>query len=400
MFAGVLANFEDMDEKQFARQLALLRREAGRTQEELAAALHVSPQAVSKWENGHSLPETALLPDLARLLDVSIDQLFNPGKLMILEAFFGDGMASVNVTKRLNRLVENDALQGTASASLLGARIPEERVCFLTVKYQTDAGLCHRAFPEGEEICLTSADRPDPCPESGLAIVAGRYGTRRHHYDVMSKIEHYQPFRWDAYPANHETFPSDPANDDAEYLTLVYRNKDGLHMATCAEGESLAYADGRTRLVRRYKGDSCFIPNMPALPPFGQGMECSWAAALTAALQALGARTAYAEVMGVSGACYRLAFCSPGWDYSAVDGLVAYDYATPGFAAFGYTPAQYCRIEKADRAEHRLRMMKEIRNNMPILGINLRVAPEWGVICGYAKAGEDLFCRTKYDAEV
>ena len=400
MFAQSPANVKAMDEKQFARQLALLRKEAGKTQEEMAAALHVSPQAVSKWENGHSLPETALLPDIARLLDVSIDQLFNPGSLRILEASFGDGMAAVSVTKRLNRLIENDALEGTVSAALLGARIPEERVCFLTVKYQSAAGPCHRAFLEGEALCLTGADRPDPCPEAGLEIMAGRYGTRRHHYDVRPKIEHYKPFDWNAYPANHETFPSDPANDDTEYLTLVYRNRDGLHMATCAEGEALAYSDDRTRLIRQYKGEACYIPNVPVMPPFGKGMECSWAAALTAALRARGAQTTYAEVMGVSGACYRLAFCSPGWDYSAVDGLVAYDYATPGFAAFGYTPVQYCRIEKADRAEHRRRIMKEIRNNMPILGINLRVAPEWGVICGYAKAGEDLFCRTKYDAEV
>ncbi len=37
---------------------------------------------------------------------------------------------------------------------------------------------------------------------------------------------------------------------------------------------------------------------------------------------------------------------------------------------------------------------------MPVLAINLRVAPEWGVICGYKDNGADLFCRTKYDAEI
>jgi hypothetical protein len=44
-------------------------------------------------------------------------------------------------------------------------------------------------------------------------------------------------------------------------------------------------------------------------------------------------------------------------------------------------------------------MIKEISFNKPILAINLRVAPEWGVICGYGNEGEDLYCRTKYDRQ-
>jgi hypothetical protein len=114
----------------------------------------------------------------------------------------------------------------------------------------------------------------------------------------------------------------------------------------------------------------------------------------------MGHRTSYENVMGVSGACFRLAFCSPGWDYSSVDGLVAYDYAAPGYKAFGYKTEMRGHVEKQDRPEQRERMMKDIRGGMPVLGINLRVAPEWGVICGYDNEGADLYCRTKYDAEV
>lgn len=388
-----------VNERQFGRQLALLRREAGYTQDELAGRLHVSPQAVSKWENGHSLPETALLPELARLLDVSVDALFNPGELVIHEALFGDGLASVSVAGRMRRLIEGDALSMPASAAFLGAEAAGERVSYLIVKYSARRGLCWAAFLEGEEVRLTSEDAPADPAEGELAIVAGRYGSKRHHYDVMPKIEHYRPFRWNEYRADHEVFPSDPANDCEEYLTLVYRNANGLHMATCREGERLAYAEQRTELARRAEADECYLPNVPNLPPFGAGMECSWAAALTAALASMGERATYAEVMGASGACYRLAFCSPGWDYSSVDGLVAYDYATPGFHAFGYTPEMHARVEKAERAGHRARILREIRSGMPVLGINLRVAPEWGLICGYEGGGESLFCRTKYDAE-
>ena len=46
------------------------------TQESLGEAVGVSPQAVSKWESDASLPDTALLPEIAAALHVSIDALF------------------------------------------------------------------------------------------------------------------------------------------------------------------------------------------------------------------------------------------------------------------------------------------------------------------------------------
>ena len=53
-----------------------LRKEAGLTQEQLANALGISYQAVSKWENGVSCPDISTLPLIADLFSVSIDSLF------------------------------------------------------------------------------------------------------------------------------------------------------------------------------------------------------------------------------------------------------------------------------------------------------------------------------------
>ena len=53
-----------------------LRREKGLTQEQLASALGISYQAVSKWETGNSCPDITALPLLAELFGVSIDALF------------------------------------------------------------------------------------------------------------------------------------------------------------------------------------------------------------------------------------------------------------------------------------------------------------------------------------
>lgn len=55
------------------------RRSAGLTQADLGERLGISPQAVSHWERGDSLPDTALLPDIARILQISVDELLGAG---------------------------------------------------------------------------------------------------------------------------------------------------------------------------------------------------------------------------------------------------------------------------------------------------------------------------------
>ncbi|MBQ8641048.1 MAG: helix-turn-helix transcriptional regulator [Clostridia bacterium] len=53
------------------------RKKAGLSQDGLAEKLEVSRQAVSKWENGEAMPETAKLPALAKVFGVSIDWLLS-----------------------------------------------------------------------------------------------------------------------------------------------------------------------------------------------------------------------------------------------------------------------------------------------------------------------------------
>lgn len=57
------------------KQIAVMRKERNIKQEELAAYVGVSPQAVSKWENG-GVPDTELLPKIADFFEVSVDFLF------------------------------------------------------------------------------------------------------------------------------------------------------------------------------------------------------------------------------------------------------------------------------------------------------------------------------------
>jgi len=67
-----------LDNIKIGNQILLLRKRNGFTQDELAEKLGISAQAISKWENGHTLPETVMLPLLANLLSTSIDSILSP----------------------------------------------------------------------------------------------------------------------------------------------------------------------------------------------------------------------------------------------------------------------------------------------------------------------------------
>ena len=60
---------------QIGPRIQTLRRSRGWTQEQLAQALKVSRQAVSKWESGASDPSTANLIALAKLYHTTVEEI-------------------------------------------------------------------------------------------------------------------------------------------------------------------------------------------------------------------------------------------------------------------------------------------------------------------------------------
>ena len=66
-----------MNSEHFSHNLRRLRLAKGLTQEQLAAMLGVSIQSISRWECGNTLPDVMLLPEIARLYGVTVDDLYH-----------------------------------------------------------------------------------------------------------------------------------------------------------------------------------------------------------------------------------------------------------------------------------------------------------------------------------
>ena len=66
------------DNVKAGQKISDLRKSMNLTQDELASRLNISPQAVSKWENGRAMPELSLLVELAEILDSTIDTILFP----------------------------------------------------------------------------------------------------------------------------------------------------------------------------------------------------------------------------------------------------------------------------------------------------------------------------------
>ena len=59
--------------KTLGYRLAEARKNFGLTQKEVAEKLLLTTQAIKAWENGHSLPDTEQIPELASLYGVTTD---------------------------------------------------------------------------------------------------------------------------------------------------------------------------------------------------------------------------------------------------------------------------------------------------------------------------------------
>jgi len=98
-----------MNIKSVGGQIAYLRKAKGLTQNDLGERLGVTFQAVSKWERGETLPDTAILPDLADILETTVDFILT-GSEKALE--YRGKITVENMKKGISSLKEMGELLG------------------------------------------------------------------------------------------------------------------------------------------------------------------------------------------------------------------------------------------------------------------------------------------------
>lgn len=149
--------------------LRKLRLEKGLTQEQAAAHLGVSAQSVSRWENAATLPDVLLLPEIAKLYGVLVDDLFRPSPkgyannaLRLLAVFERTHKREdfVAAAEEFDRLIR----EGIATAD-------DWRSCGVTHEYMTY--LCR--------------DRAIACYDRAMAI-AGSTDPEMYHHALRQKI--------------------------------------------------------------------------------------------------------------------------------------------------------------------------------------------------------------------
>ncbi len=188
-----------------------LRKRAGRTQEELATALGITCQAVSRWESGAAYPDMEFIPTIANFFGTTIDQLFG---------YEGDR------DKRIQALLD----QANAYGLPFRGNGPWFDECIALLR----EGLAE--FPANPRLTLA------------LAAALSEAGWRRQgewlYYDETGHMQHrYDPGRKNAYWAEAvklcetlTTAPTDPAIDAraTELLVMLYRNLGENHRAVAA----------------------------------------------------------------------------------------------------------------------------------------------------------------------
>ena len=73
-----------MDTKKIGAFIAMNRKKKGYTQEQLAEKLGVTNKTISRWENGHYMPDLSLLEPLSKELDITLNELL-AGKEIVKE---------------------------------------------------------------------------------------------------------------------------------------------------------------------------------------------------------------------------------------------------------------------------------------------------------------------------
>ncbi|MBO5867234.1 MAG: helix-turn-helix domain-containing protein [Clostridia bacterium] len=92
-----------MDQVKIGKFISECRKAQGLTQAQLAEKLNITDRAVSKWERGLSLPDSAIMMELCNLLDITVNDLLSGEKVSMEEKNKQNEQLVLDMAKELER---------------------------------------------------------------------------------------------------------------------------------------------------------------------------------------------------------------------------------------------------------------------------------------------------------
>jgi hypothetical protein len=128
------------------------------------------------------------------------------------------------------------------------------------------------------------------------------------------------------------------------------------------------------------------------------GETSSFVASLARVAEYLNVDRDYTYLMGASGSAFRIQFHAD-WCPSSPDATVGYDCGAAAMRSINLIPSYMFldREEGTNKGEILKGIVKSIDEKMPVIAIDLIEVPEWGLIVGHQKGGEELIVRDYFD---
>ena len=147
----------NLDQHAIGASIRARRTEASLTQAELAERLHVSAQSVSNWERGESLPDIATLPDLACILNCSVDMLLGGHSGTFRRRItVGEMRQAIRCIQQLRDLLGADHFMYRTMADALDARMNSSVESAFSSENAMDAYICEALLA-----CIEQGDYAD-----------------------------------------------------------------------------------------------------------------------------------------------------------------------------------------------------------------------------------------------
>jgi len=237
-----------------AENLKALRKGKNLTQEEAAEMLSISPQSVSKWERGDTLPDITLLPALSNLYEITVDALIGMDKINDLQtknAMFAsahsylrdnDINAAIDVyTEALKTFPNDGGVMSDLAISLALGDDPEELAKAIT--------LCERVLSSGQ------GEKVHHTTRAALCFMYMKAGEKDNAITAASKLPHIRESRENVLVQLDKTPTTDEINSYLKFIAIgeideqdVIEIDFGVNMvAVCTEYDLL----GKIKALRK-----------------------------------------------------------------------------------------------------------------------------------------------------